>query len=48
MPYHSIVTVSAPTSAVADGLSTALALVPRDKILGVVAQFRGARIELIR
>lgn len=48
MPYHSIVTVSAPTSALADGLSTALALVPREKTLGVVAQFRGARIEMIR
>lgn len=48
MPYHSTVTVSAPTSAVADGLSTALALVPSDRTLGVVAQFRGARIELIR
>ncbi|MAN99486.1 FAD:protein FMN transferase [uncultured Roseovarius sp.] len=47
-PYHSIVTVSAPSAAVADGLSTALALIPRNKTLGVVAQFEGARIEMIR
>lgn len=47
-PLHSIVTVSAPSAAVADGLSTALALVPRGEALGLVAQFRGARIEMIR
>jgi len=47
-PFHSIVTVSAPSAAVADGLSTALALIPREETLGVVAQFDGARIELIR
>ncbi|WP_422000798.1 FAD:protein FMN transferase [Roseovarius mucosus] len=47
-PFHSIVTVSAPRAVVADGLSTALALIPREETLAVVAQFPGARIEMIR
>ncbi len=46
-PKHELVSVSAPTAAVADGLSTALCLMPRDDIQPCLAQFPAARLEVL-
>ncbi len=45
-PKRKLVSVSAPTAAVADGLSTALCLMPRSDIQFCLAQFPGARLEV--
>lgn len=44
---HSAVSVSAPEAAVADGLSTALCLVPRPQIDDVLNHFSDARLEML-
>ncbi|MGR3761789.1 FAD:protein FMN transferase [Roseobacteraceae bacterium NS-SX3] len=46
-PLHRLASVSAPSAAVADGLSTALCLLPEKAARQAVAQFPGARIELL-
>ncbi|WP_170381867.1 FAD:protein FMN transferase [Ruegeria atlantica] len=42
-----VVSVSAPTAAVADGLSTALCLLPRAQMDAVIASFPGAALEML-
>ncbi|UWQ89702.1 FAD:protein FMN transferase [Rhodobacteraceae bacterium M382] len=44
---HSLASVSAPSAAVADGLSTALCLVAPEQAQTLVSQFPGARIEVL-
>ena len=46
-PKHTLASVSAPSAAVADGLSTACCLLERDKARLAVAAFGGAEIERI-
>jgi len=46
-PKHTLVSVSAASAAVADGLSTACCLLDRDQARSAVAAFAGAEIELI-
>lgn len=46
-PKRKLVSVSAPTAAVADGLSTALCLMPQDDIKPFLAHFPGARLEVL-
>lgn len=46
-PCHNLVSVSAPSAALADGLSTALVLLRPEAVLRATEQFPGARIELI-
>lgn len=47
-PSGEVVSVSAPRAAVADGLSTALCLLPEEQASRVVEQFPGARIEFLK
>lgn len=46
-PNQTLVSVSAPRAVVADGLSTALCVMPTDAGRDLVAQFEGARIEVL-
>ena len=46
-PQHRTVSVSAPSAALADGLSTALCLLPTDRIEIALNHFPGARLELL-
>lgn len=46
-PRHKIVSVSSPSAAVADGLSTAIALMRREHAIVAVEKFPGTRIEMI-
>lgn len=46
-PCYNLVSVSAPTAALADGLSTALVLLRPEEVLRATEQFTGARVELI-
>lgn len=47
IPKQTLVSVSAPQAAVADGLSTACCLLGRDKARSVIAKFTGAELEQI-
>ena len=44
---HELISVSARSAAIADGLSTALCLIPRADFGPVLARFAGARLETI-
>ncbi len=46
-PRYQLVSVSANTAAVADGLSTALCLLPRDKMVGCLTSYPDATIETL-
>lgn len=46
-PTHQAISVSAPQAATADGLSTALCLIPEAEIPAVLARFGQARIEMM-
>lgn len=46
-PCHSLVSLSAPSAALADGLSTALCLLDGPSAQAAVARFAGAKIEII-
>ncbi|MEX0350840.1 MAG: FAD:protein FMN transferase [Paracoccaceae bacterium] len=47
-PHHQLISVSASTAALADGLSTALCNVAPDKLPALLAQFPGAALEMQR
>lgn len=42
-----LISVSAGTGALADGLSTGLSLLPRDRVAAALQQFRGAKVEYL-
>ena len=46
-PLHRAVSVSAPRAAIADGLSTALCLIPKTRVDTVLDRFPGSRIEMM-
>ncbi|MCL3882713.1 FAD:protein FMN transferase [Marivita sp. GX14005] len=46
-PLHELVSVSAPSAAVADGLSTAFCLMPKPSIAASLARFPEARLEAL-
>ncbi|KUJ73437.1 ApbE family lipoprotein [Ruegeria marisrubri] len=46
-PLHQAISVSAPSAAIADGLSTALCLIPREEIALVLSRFPRSKLEML-
>lgn len=46
-PRHALVSISAPTAAMADGLSTMACMLPKDQIASCLSRTEGARLEVL-